>query len=86
MIADAPEPELSTVVTAGAGGVMTDEVGVITGSVELASRRDADGVGRVRVRYEGAAEWYTVSDVARPLASDGDLAAFHDAVVTRLRG
>lgn len=38
------------------GGIMTDDVGVITGPVE--ARIDGDVV---RIRYEGAAEDYTVS-------------------------
>ncbi len=42
--------------TAPPGGIMTDDVGVITGPVE--ARIDGD---LVRIRYEGAAEEYTVT-------------------------
>ena len=41
------------------GGVMTDEVGVISGPVEI--RLDDD---LVRIRYEGALEWYTAGPAA----------------------
>lgn len=43
------------------GGVMTDEVGVITGELELCCRCAEDGSVSVRVRYAGALDWYTVS-------------------------
>lgn len=42
--------------TAPPGGIMTDDVGVITGPVE--ARIDGD---LVRIRYEGASEEYTVT-------------------------
>lgn len=42
-------------------GVMTDEVGVITGELELRSERDEDGSVTVQIRYTGALDWYTVT-------------------------
>jgi len=50
----------TTDITAGPGGVMTDEVGVITGDLTLRAEY-ADGTVTVRVQYKDADEWYTVS-------------------------
>ena len=45
-----------------AGGVMTDEVGAITGDLELLTRETPDGGDiEVKVRYAGAQDLYTVS-------------------------
>jgi hypothetical protein len=44
------------------GGVMTDEVGAITGELELQTRATPDGDGiEAMVRYAGAQDLYTVS-------------------------
>jgi hypothetical protein len=43
------------------GGVMTDEVGAITGELELQTRATQDGGIEVMVRYAGAQDLYTVS-------------------------
>ncbi|WP_040391298.1 hypothetical protein [Catelliglobosispora koreensis] len=45
-------------VIAPPGGVMTDEVGAITGELTLAASEDT---ASVKVQYKDAAEWYTVS-------------------------
>ncbi|MCI0686415.1 MAG: hypothetical protein L0Y54_04135 [Sporichthyaceae bacterium] len=50
--------------TPGPGGVMTDEVGVVTGELTLETALSDDGGdGRVllRVQYRDADEWYTVT-------------------------
>ncbi|MEU4229593.1 hypothetical protein AB0F17_35295 [Nonomuraea sp. NPDC026600] len=50
-------------VTAGSGGVMTQEVGVVTGDLTIrteAAVDDAQAV-RVQVQYTGAEEWYTLT-------------------------
>lgn len=50
--------------TPGPGGVMTDEVGVVTGELTLETALSEDGGdGRVllRVQYRDADEWYTVT-------------------------
>ncbi len=41
------------------GGVMTDEVGAVTGDLEITTRLLDAGLLDVRVRYAGAEEWYT---------------------------
>ncbi len=43
---------------------MTDEVGVITGELELRSAYAQDGSVTVLVRYAGALDWYTVTGTA----------------------
>ena len=42
------------------GGVMTDEVGAITGELELLTRLTPDGGIEAMVRYTGAQDLYTV--------------------------
>lgn len=39
------------------GGVMTDEVGVVTGELTLATEVEGDRVVTLRVQYKGADEW-----------------------------
>jgi hypothetical protein len=43
------------------GGVMTDEVGAITGELELQTRLMPDGGTEALVSYSGARDLYTVS-------------------------
>lgn len=52
---------LSSTFTARPGGVWTDEVGVITGELELHTTCAENGSVTVQVRYAGALEWYTVT-------------------------
>ncbi|MCO1579605.1 hypothetical protein M8C13_28020 [Crossiella sp. SN42] len=53
--------ELRTLFKAGPGGVMTDDVGVITGDLELLTRCDPAGEVTTLVTYEGAEEWYRLT-------------------------
>jgi hypothetical protein len=41
-------------------GVMTTEVGVISGELELRTTCDEDGTLSLAITYVGAAEWYTL--------------------------
>ncbi|GAA2352600.1 hypothetical protein Cme02nite_26490 [Catellatospora methionotrophica] len=59
--------ELITNIVAGPGGVMTDEVGVVTGELTLATEPAGDGTVRLRVQYLGAEEWYTVTGATVPV-------------------
>ena len=68
--------ELSSPFVAGPGGVMTDEVGVVTGDLELRTALD-DGELRATVRYEGAEEWYAVTGASCKLADPKDHEAVH---------
>ena len=68
--------DLSSPLVAGPGGVMTDEVGVVTGDLELRTTL-TDGELRATVRYEGAEEWYAVTGASCRLADPGDHEAVH---------
>lgn len=70
----------TTDITAGPGGVMTDEVGVVTGDLTLRTElHDGDAV--LRVQYKDAAEWYAVTSGRAALADPADLAAVHTIAV-----
>jgi hypothetical protein len=60
---------------------MTDEVGVVTGDLELRTSL-VDGELRATVRYEGAEEWYSITGASCRLADPAD----HEAVHTVLLG
>jgi hypothetical protein len=53
-----------------AGGVMTEEVGAITGELELLTRLTPGGDMEAMVRYSGARDLYTVS--GSPLRLDSE--------------
>jgi hypothetical protein len=78
--ADAATHSKSTDITAGPGGVMTNEVGVITGDLTLRSEY-ADGKVTVHVQYKEADEWYVVTGGKAKLADAADLEAVHSIVV-----
>jgi hypothetical protein len=70
--------------TPGPGGVMTDEVGVISGDLTLRSEAAPDGTVVLRVQYAGADEWYTVSSGHYRLAEPALAERFHQAAVALL--
>ena len=53
--------QLTADITAGPGGVMTDEVGVVTGDLTLKAETGDGGQVTLRVQYKDADEWYTVT-------------------------
>jgi len=71
----------STDMKTGPGGVMTDEVGVITGDLTLRSELDDAGVLVLRVQYKDAAEWYAVTGAKATLADPTDIDAVHTIAV-----
>jgi hypothetical protein len=71
-------------ITAGPGGVMTSEVGVITGDLTLRTSLNDRGEATVQVQYKGADEWYTVQGAKAHLASPEDLEAVHTIAVALL--
>jgi len=75
-----PAVSRSTDITAGQGGVMTDEVGVITGDLTLRTELSGDRVA-VRVQYRDADEWYAVTGANATLANPADLDAVHAVAV-----
>jgi hypothetical protein len=70
----------TTNITAGPGGVMTDEVGVVTGDLTLRTETSGDDV-TVRVQYQEADEWYTVTGGKAKLKDPADAAAVHQIAV-----
>jgi hypothetical protein len=75
-----PEPAPTTDITAGPGGVMTDEVGVVTGDLTLRTEL-ADGHLTLRVQYLEAEEWYTVTGGQADLKDPADVQAVHQIAV-----
>ncbi|MEV6109158.1 hypothetical protein AB0M28_31295 [Streptomyces sp. NPDC051940] len=71
-------------VTTGPGGAMTDEVGVITGDVTIATVLRPDGRADIAIQYTGADEQYTLTGSPAPLPRAG-LAALHHEVLERVR-
>lgn len=70
----------STTITAREGGIMTVEVGTITGEVEVATSLEGD-IASTKVRYAGADGWYTPEGLE---PSGVDVAAAHEQAVTTL--
>jgi hypothetical protein len=77
------ENERRSIISSTAGGVMTDEVGAVTGELEIATRLDAENL-YVSVRYSGADEWYTVTGSPVSLGERFSLADLHERVVSYL--
>ena len=71
---------LTADITAGPGGVMTDEAGVVTGDLTVRTEY-AGGRVTVRVQYKDADEWYAVTGGTAPLADEADLQSVHTIVV-----
>nr|WP_308194621.1 hypothetical protein [Micromonospora cabrerizensis] len=70
----------TTDIVPGPGGVMTDEVGVVTGDLTLRTEY-ADGKVTLRVQYKDADEWYAVTGASVALADPAGLDAVHDVAV-----
>jgi hypothetical protein len=76
--------ERNTVFTAPRGGVMTLEVGVVTGDLELHTSAADDGTLTMRIRYAGADEWYTVEGGPYRLHDPRDHEVLHEVLVRLL--
>ncbi|MGC0418215.1 hypothetical protein [Embleya sp. AB8] len=70
--------------TAGPGGVMTDEVGVITGDLTVETSPRPDGRADVRIQYTDADEWYVLTGSPTDIPTAG-LPTLHEAVLTLVR-
>jgi hypothetical protein len=70
--------------TPGPGGVMTDDVGVVTGELTLRTDVDDSGDAALWVQYTGAEEWYVVTRGQYHLPDPGLGRALHDAAVAHL--
>ncbi|MGC5017593.1 hypothetical protein [Micromonospora sp. DT47] len=75
--------ELTADLTAGPGGVMTDEVGVVTGELTLKTGY-ADGQVTLAVQYKDADEWYAVTGAKAKLDDPAGLDAVHAIAVALL--
>ena len=73
----------TTDLTPGPGGVMTVEVGVVTGELTLRSEL-AGGDVTLRVQYKDADEWYEVQGATAHLTEPADLDAVHAIAVALL--
>ena len=67
------------------GGVMTDEVGVITGELTLRTEVDDQGTVVQQVQYKDADEWYHVNDAPAAMSEGQDLDGLHALTVEQLR-
>lgn len=65
------------------GGVMTAEVGVVTGELTLRTELTGDQV-TLHVQYKDADEWYKVEGGTATLADPADLDAVHNLYVALL--
>ncbi|MFF3113589.1 hypothetical protein ACFVSN_30895 [Kitasatospora sp. NPDC057904] len=74
------EPLVTTGITAGPGGVMTVDVGVITGDLTLRTTWNGRQV-LLDVQYDGADEWYTVQDSPVPAPDQASALAVHEAMI-----
>jgi hypothetical protein len=77
---------LTTDFVARPGGVMTDEVGAVTGDLTLRTELADDGAVRVLVQYQGADEWYRVTDSPTSLPAGTSLDDLHSGLVEQMAG
>ena len=80
--------EMRSTIASTIGGVMTKEVGAVTGDLDVTTRPGAGGI-EVVVRYAGAEEWYTVEgSPIKPhnagCLSPSELHKLHESVVSHL--
>ncbi len=77
-----PPPRNRSRIQSTTGGVMTHEVGAITGDLDVETTLIGDRVD-AKVRYADADEWYTPLGSPIPLGS-GDLRRVHRQILERL--
>ncbi|KAF0819210.1 hypothetical protein KIS4809_2053 [Bacillus sp. ZZV12-4809] len=65
-------------------GVMTNEVGVISGELELITTCDDDGALNLSITYVGAKEWYTLPGKDYRLHDPRDHEVVHRMLATVL--
>ncbi|MFK3959959.1 hypothetical protein [Pseudalkalibacillus hwajinpoensis] len=66
-------------------GVMTEEVGVISGELELVTSCDEEGDLTLRITYVGAEEWYTLPGKEYRLHDVRDHEVIHRLLVSVLK-
>ncbi|MGE6204673.1 hypothetical protein [Guptibacillus hwajinpoensis] len=65
-------------------GVMTEEVGVISGELELVTSCDEEGDLTLRITYVGAEQWYTLPGKEYRLHDVRDHEVIHHLLVSVL--
>ena len=85
---EAKPNEMRLTVASTTGGIMTQEVGAITGDLEIATHLLAESI-EVMVRYAEAEEWYAVEGSPIELESASSLSPskldeLHESVVSHL--
>jgi hypothetical protein len=70
----------TTGVYSGRGGVLTDEVGVLTGDLTVHTTW-ASGEARVAVQYSGASDWFTMTGSPIACATEDESRVLHQAIV-----
>ncbi len=70
-------------IIAPAGGVMTDEVGAVTGELTLATEIVGDREVILKVQYKGADEWYRVTDATIKVDDPAKLAEAEQQLLNR---
>jgi hypothetical protein len=83
-MSDEPRDSRSSDIVARKGGVMTDEVGAVTGELTLRTELGTDGTVVQRVQYRGADEWYVVTGSRTTLADGRTLDDIHTEAVAQL--
>ncbi len=84
------ESEARSTVTSTTGGIMSEEVGAVTGDLEVATLlSQAGNAVEIVVRYAGADEWYAVAGGPIVLNESSDpspieLRELHERVVQHL--
>ncbi|MFD4611819.1 hypothetical protein ACFWOT_27825 [Streptomyces sp. NPDC058440] len=81
---DPQQERLVDEVKAGPGGAMTDEVGVITSDLTIATSLLPDGRAGIAIQYTDGHEWYTLTGSPVPVPPEG-MAALHEQVLERVR-
>jgi hypothetical protein len=71
----------TTDITAGPGGVMTDEVGVVTGKLTIRTEVSDALEAVLHVQYKDADEWYVVTNGRTQLSAAADIDAVHAIAV-----
>ncbi len=70
----------TTGVFSGRGGVLTDEVGVLTGDLTVHTTWAGDEA-RIAVQYSGASDWFTMTGSPAPCHAEEESRHLHQAVV-----
>ncbi|WP_149182266.1 hypothetical protein [Streptomyces sp. TRM49041] len=71
-------------VFAGAGGVRTDEVGIVTGDLTVHTTWH-DTEADVAVQYSGGSDWFTLTGSPVPCRSEAESRALHQVAVEAVR-